>query len=164
MGQFLFWTLSSKLNINPWPSSPQSPRSCWPSHSPRSPRVCWKISDAPRDQDNLLKLLSALSVIAAPSASTLPKNVHKFWRVPALGAAIAESALSNFPRVRCVFVDLGTVLLKRLRVATTWVFICENPFMIWWLFLALVYLTQDLNNILEKFISEHIFTKLLNHK
>ena len=41
MGQFLFWTLSSKLKINPWPSSPHLPRSCWPSHSPRSPRVCW---------------------------------------------------------------------------------------------------------------------------
>ena len=35
-------------------------------------------SNAPRDQDNLLKLLSALSAIAAPSAGTLPKNVHKF--------------------------------------------------------------------------------------
>ena len=35
-------------------------------------------SDAPRDQDNLLKLLSALSAIAAPSAGTLTKNVHKF--------------------------------------------------------------------------------------
>ena len=35
-------------------------------------------SDAPRNQDDLLKLLSALSAIAAPSAGTLPKNVHKF--------------------------------------------------------------------------------------
>ena len=36
------------------------------------------ISNAPRDQDNLLKLLSALSAIAAPNACTLYKNVHKF--------------------------------------------------------------------------------------
>ena len=35
-------------------------------------------SDAPRVQDNLSKLLTALSAIAAPSAGTLPKNVHKF--------------------------------------------------------------------------------------
>ena len=35
-------------------------------------------SDAPRAQDNLSKLLSALSAIAAPSAGTLTKNVHKF--------------------------------------------------------------------------------------
>ena len=36
------------------------------------------LSDAPRAQDNLSKLLTALSVIAAPSAGTLTKNVHKF--------------------------------------------------------------------------------------
>ena len=35
-------------------------------------------SDTPRDQDNLLKLLSVLSAIATPSAGTPPKNVHKF--------------------------------------------------------------------------------------
>ena len=36
--------------------------------------------DAPRDQNNLLKLLflTMLSAIAAPSAGILPKNVHKF--------------------------------------------------------------------------------------
>ena len=34
--------------------------------------------DAPRVQDNLLKLLTVLSVIAAPSDGTLTKNVHKF--------------------------------------------------------------------------------------
>ena len=36
------------------------------------------LSDAPRAQDNLSKLLTALSTIAAPSAGTLTKNVHKF--------------------------------------------------------------------------------------
>ena len=35
-------------------------------------------SNAPRDQDNLLKLLSALSAIATPSAGTLSKNKHKY--------------------------------------------------------------------------------------
>ena len=40
--------------------------------------VNFNFSDAPRHQDNLSKLLSALSAIAAPSAGTLPKNVHKF--------------------------------------------------------------------------------------
>ena len=53
------------------------------------------LSDAPRAQDNLSKLLSALSAIAAPSAGTHPKNVHKFLRVPALEAAMVESKLSN---------------------------------------------------------------------
>ena len=57
-------------------------------------------SDAPRAQDNLSKLLTALSAIAAPSASTLTKNVHKFWRVPALEAAMVESAVSRLTRVR----------------------------------------------------------------
>ena len=56
-------------------------------------------SDAPRDQDNLLKLLSALSAIAAPSASTLQNLCTFLGRVPALGAAMAESALSNFKRL-----------------------------------------------------------------
>ena len=36
------------------------------------------LSDAPRAQDNLSKLLTALSVIAASSAGTLTKNVHNF--------------------------------------------------------------------------------------
>ena len=36
------------------------------------------LSDAPRTQDNLSKLLTALSTIAALSAVTLTKNVHKF--------------------------------------------------------------------------------------
>ena len=58
-------------------------------------------SDAPRAQVNLSKLLTALSTIAALSAGTLTKNVQKFWRVPALGAAMAESALRNFPRGEC---------------------------------------------------------------
>ena len=45
------------------------------------------------------ELLTALSTIAAPSAGTLTKNVHQFWRVPSLGAAMAESAVSNFDRL-----------------------------------------------------------------
>ena len=82
-----------------------------------------------------LLLLSALSVIAAPSAGTLQNLCTFLGRVPALGVAMAESALSNFLRVRrefvdfnkraanagsafCrvrrTFVDLGTVLLKPL--------------------------------------------------
>ena len=36
------------------------------------------LSDAPRAQDYLSKLFTALSAIAARSAGTLPKNVHKF--------------------------------------------------------------------------------------
>ena len=55
-------------------------------------------SDVPRDQDNLLKLLSALSAIAALSAGTLQNLCTFLGRVPALGAAMAESALSNFKR------------------------------------------------------------------
>ena len=51
------------------------------------------LSDAPRAQDNLSKLLTALSTIAALRAGTLTKNVHKFWRVPSLGAAMAESVV-----------------------------------------------------------------------
>ena len=56
-------------------------------------------SDAPRDQDNLLKLLSALSAIAAPSAGTLQNLCTFLGRVPALGAVMTESALSNFKRL-----------------------------------------------------------------
>ena len=54
------------------------------------------LSDAPRAQDNLSKLLTALSVIAAPSAGTLQNLCTFLVRVPALGAAMVESALSNF--------------------------------------------------------------------
>ena len=55
-------------------------------------------SDAPHTQDNLSKLLTALSAIAAPSAGTL-QNVCTFLvRVPALGAAMVESAVINFDR------------------------------------------------------------------
>ena len=56
-------------------------------------------SDAPRDQDNLLKLLSALSAIAAPSAGTLQNLCTFLVRVPALGAVMVESAVSNFDRL-----------------------------------------------------------------
>ena len=58
-------------------------------------------SDAPRAQDNLSKLLTVLSVIAAPSASAL-QNVWTFLvRVPALGAALGrehcEQSLIGYP-------------------------------------------------------------------
>ena len=52
-------------------------------------------SDAPRDQDNLLKLLSTLSAIAAPSAGTLQNFCTFFVRGAELGAAMAESAVRN---------------------------------------------------------------------
>ena len=55
--------------------------------------------NARRDQDNLSKLLTALSAIAAPSTGTL-KNLCTFLvRVLALGAAMAENAVSNFDRL-----------------------------------------------------------------
>ena len=52
-------------------------------------------SDAPRAQDNLSKLLNALSAIAAPSAGTLQNLCTFLGRVPALGAVMVESAVSN---------------------------------------------------------------------
>ena len=57
------------------------------------------LSDAPRAQDNLSKLLTALSAIAAPSDGTLQNLCTFLVRVPALGAAMAESALSKFDRL-----------------------------------------------------------------
>ena len=57
------------------------------------------LSDAPRAQDNLSKLLTALSAIADPSAGTLQNLCTFLGWVPALGAAMAESALSNFDRL-----------------------------------------------------------------
>ena len=51
-------------------------------------------SDSPRDQYNLLKLLSALSAIATPSTSTLQNLCTFLVRVPALGAPMAESTVS----------------------------------------------------------------------
>ena len=45
------------------------------------------------------KLLSALSAIAAPSAGTLQNLCTFLGRVPALGAVMTESALSNFKRL-----------------------------------------------------------------
>ena len=56
-------------------------------------------NNAPRAQDNLSKLLTVLSAIAAPSAGTLQNLCTFLVRVPALGAAMAESALSNFDRL-----------------------------------------------------------------
>ena len=61
-------------------------------------------SDTPRAQDNLSKLLSLLSAIAAPSDGTL-QNLCTF-----LGARRTRGVFSC--RVRRAFVDLGTVLLK----------------------------------------------------
>ena len=57
-------------------------------------------SDAPRAQDNLSKLLTALSAIAAPSAGTLQNLCTFLGRVPALGAAMMESAVSRLTRAR----------------------------------------------------------------
>ena len=56
-------------------------------------------SDAPRAHDNLSKLLTVLSAIAAPSAGTLQNLCTFLVRVPALGAAMVESAVSNFDRL-----------------------------------------------------------------
>ena len=67
--------------------SPPVPRSCW--------KKCRPQSLLRQYRDLVEELLTALSTITAPSAGTLPKNVHKFWRVPALGAAMVESAVSN---------------------------------------------------------------------
>ena len=50
---------------------------------------------ASRAQDNLSKLLTPLSTIAALSTGTLTKNVHKFLRVPALGAAMVENTVNK---------------------------------------------------------------------
>ena len=58
------------------------------------------LSDVPRAQDNLLKLLIALSAIAAPSDGTLQNLCTFLVRVPALGAAMTESAVSHLTRAR----------------------------------------------------------------
>ena len=55
-------------------------------------------SDAPRAQDNLTKLLTALSAIAAHSAGTLQNLSTFFIRVPVLGAAMVESAVSRLTK------------------------------------------------------------------
>ena len=47
-----------------------------------------------------LLLLSALSAIAAPSAGTLQNLCTLLVRVPALGAAMVESAVSRLIRAR----------------------------------------------------------------
>ena len=57
------------------------------------------LSDAPCAQDNLSKLLTALSAIAAPSTGTLQNLCTFLVRVPALGAAMVESVVSNFDRL-----------------------------------------------------------------
>ena len=56
-------------------------------------------SNALSAQDHLSKLVTRLSAIAAPSASTLQNLCTFLVRVPALGAAMAESAVSNFDRL-----------------------------------------------------------------
>ena len=50
--------------------------------------------------------------------------------MPALGAAMAESVLSNFPRVRRAFVDLGTVLLicYFVEIAIFHLSFCRHPY------------------------------------
>ena len=59
------------------------------------------LSDALRAQDNLSKLLAALSAIAAPSAGTLQKLCTFLVRVPALGVALygerGEQSLIGYP-------------------------------------------------------------------
>ena len=54
--------------------------------------------DAPRAQDNLSKLLTTLFAIVAPSAGTLQNLCTFLVRVPALGAAMLESAVSHLTR------------------------------------------------------------------
>ena len=65
-------------------------------NSPRVRRAFVEnFSDAPRAQDNLSKLLTALFAIAAL------QNLYTFLvRVPALGAAMVESAVSRLTRAR----------------------------------------------------------------
>ena len=64
-------------------------------NTPRTRRAFVEnFSDAPRAQDNVPKLLTTLSTIAAPSAGTL-QNLCKFLvRVPVLGAAMTERAVN----------------------------------------------------------------------
>ena len=57
--------------------------------------VNFNFSDAPRAQDNLSKLLSALSAIPASSAGTLQILCTFLGRVPSLGAAMTESAVKK---------------------------------------------------------------------
>ena len=56
------------------------------------------LSDAPGPRDNQSKLLTVLSAIAAPSDGTLQNLCTFLVRVPALRAAMVESAVSNFDR------------------------------------------------------------------
>ena len=58
------------------------------------------LSDAPRAQDNLSKLLTALSAIAAPSAGTFQNLCTFLVRVPTLGVVMVESAVSCLTRAR----------------------------------------------------------------
>ena len=59
-------------------------------------------SDAPLAQDNLSKLLTALSAIVAPSAGTF-QNLGTFLvRVPALFASMVESAVKKKNQKLCV--------------------------------------------------------------
>ena len=57
-------------------------------------------SNALRAQDNLSKLLTVLSAIAAPSACTLQNLCTFLVRVPALGAVMVESAVSRLTRAQ----------------------------------------------------------------
>ena len=58
------------------------------------------LSNAPCAQDNLSKLLTVLSAIAAPSNGTLQNLCTFLVRVPALGAIMVESAVSHLTRAR----------------------------------------------------------------
>ena len=75
----------------------QGPRRASRARQVNTPRVrrafVENFSNAPRAHDNLSKLLTALSTIAAPSAGNLQNLCTFFVRVPALGAAMVESAV-----------------------------------------------------------------------
>ena len=51
------------------------------------------LRDAPRAQDNLSKLLAALSAITAPTTGTLQNLCTFLVRVPVLGTVMVESVL-----------------------------------------------------------------------
>ena len=70
-------------------------------HARRASRARWtRQVNTPRAQDNLSKLLATLSAIAAPSAGTLQSLCTFLVRVPALGAAMVENAVSHLTRAR----------------------------------------------------------------
>ena len=73
-------------------------------HSPLSPRS-WRAANAllatlPALRITYQSCFAALSAIAAPSAGTLQNLCTFLVRVPALGAAMVESAVSRLTRAR----------------------------------------------------------------